>query len=69
MTAKQKTDPRVQEAASDAGLVAEWRRLCLSNGCDEDELDDTEAALRQLEPELARLRLTQAISRLPRVPR
>ena len=64
MASRQKSDPRVQEAQSDDGLYAEWRRRCLTNGCDEAEIDRTEAALRQLEPELARLRLTQAISRL-----
>ena len=58
------TSPAVQSAESDAGLVAEWRRLCLANGCDEADLDDTEAALRQLGPELARLRVTQAVARL-----
>jgi hypothetical protein len=63
------TNPAVQSAQSDAGLVSEWRRLCIANGCDEDELDETEAALGQLEPELARLRISQAISRLSRVTR
>ena len=61
---RKKTDPRVQEAASDEGLFEQWRNLCLTNGCDEAELDGTEAALRQLGPELARLRLTQAVARL-----
>jgi hypothetical protein len=59
-----KISPEVQSAKSDEALALEWRRLCLVNGCAEDELDDTERALQQLGPEMARLRLTQAVSRL-----
>ena len=63
MTTK-KISPTVQSAQSDLGLYAEWRRLCLADGCDEADLDGTEAALQELPVELARERLTQAIRRL-----
>jgi hypothetical protein len=45
-------------------LFAEWRELALVVGNKPEDLDGTEAALRQLEPGLCAQRLREAIARL-----
>jgi hypothetical protein len=45
-------------------LFTEWRELALAVGNKPEDLDGTEAALRQLEPGLCAQRLREAIGRL-----